>query len=283
MPALSMYAAAAILYAALAVYFWKRRWQSPPIAAVLAPFWERVAVLLPITLHAGLLYEVTIAASLPRIGFGLALSATLWLSVLVYWAENLFFRVEGLEPPLFASAAICVPLPLVFPGLASSTSSALAPELRAHLLFALVAYSLFVIAVLHAVLMLLLERRLHGARDARKVLQGAMVGPLAHWPPLLTLERLLFRVIMLAFLFLTLTLGTGIAFSETVFDRAMRFDHKTLFSVLAWLTFGALLVGRWRWGWRGRVAIRGTVTGFALLMLAYVGSRFVLEVLLQRG
>jgi ABC-type uncharacterized transport system permease subunit len=102
-------------------------------------------------------------------------------------------------------------------------------------------------------------------------------------PPLLTLEKLLFRVIGAAFVFLTLTLATGIAFSETLFGRPMRADHKTVFAVLSWITFGVLLGGRFLYGWRGRTALRWTLGGFVLLVLAYVGSRFVLEVLLQRS
>jgi ABC-type uncharacterized transport system permease subunit len=99
-------------------------------------------------------------------------------------------------------------------------------------------------------------------------------------PPLLTLERLLFRVIGAAFFFLTLTLLTGFVFSETLFGRALRFDHKTVFAILSWATFGLLLGGRALYGWRGRTALRWTLTGFVMLLLAYVGSRFVLEVLL---
>jgi ABC-type transport system involved in multi-copper enzyme maturation permease subunit len=84
-------------------------------------------------------------------------------------------------------------------------------------------------------------------------------------------------------LMLTLTLATGIVFSETLFGRAMRFDHKTLFATLSWVTFAALLAGRHLYGWRGRTALRWTLSGFVLLILAYVGSRFVLEVVLGRG
>ena len=102
-------------------------------------------------------------------------------------------------------------------------------------------------------------------------------------PQVLALERPLVRMIAAAFVFLTLTLVTGIAFSETLFGRALRFDHKTVFALLSWLTFGLLLAGRWRYGWRGRTALRWTLTGFVMLLLAYVGSRFVLEVLLGRG
>jgi len=132
---------------------------------------------------------------------------------------------------------------------------------------------LFVIALLHATLMSFAERQLH--------LKGTVAFP--NLPPLLTLETLLFRMIGAAFVFLTLTLITGIAFSETLFGRALRADHKTVFAVLSWLIFAWLLAGRWRYGWRGRTALRWTLSGFVMLLLAYVGSRFVLEVLLHRA
>jgi ABC-type uncharacterized transport system permease subunit len=112
---------------------------------------------------------------------------------------------------------------------------------------------------------------------------GALVGPFAALPPLLVMERLLFRVILAGFAFLTLTLATGIVFSETLFGQAMKFDHKTVFAVASWLIFGALLAGRYLYGWRGRLALRWTLAGFIALLLAYVGSRFVIEVILRRG
>ena len=171
-----------------------------------------------------------------------------------------------MQPPALALAAFSVPLPALFPGSAAVGAYAASVEFRLHLVLAMLAYSLFTIAILHAVLMAVAERRLH-----RK--EGGM--GLGALPPLLTLERLLFRLIGAAFVLLTLTLATGIAYSETLFGRAMRFDHKTVFAVLSWLTFGGLLAGRWLHGWRGRTALRWTLTGFVLLILAYVGSRFV--------
>jgi ABC-type uncharacterized transport system permease subunit len=137
----------------------------------------------------------------------------------------------------------------------------------------MIAYSLFVIALLHAMLMTVAERQLH--------LRSGFAA--MNLPPLLTLEKLLFRVIGAAFVFLTLTLATGIAFSETLFGRPLRADHKTIFAVLSWITFGLLLAGRFLYGWRGRTALRWTLSGFVLLVLAYVGSRFILEVVLHRG
>ena len=96
------------------------------------------------------------------------------------------------------------------------------------------------------------------------------------------MERLLFRIITAGFLLLTLTLGTGMMFSEELFGRPLQFTHKVVFGILAWLIFAALLAGRQLYGWRGRVALRWTLAGFLALVLAYIGSKFVLEVILQR-
>jgi ABC-type uncharacterized transport system permease subunit len=124
------------------------------------------------------------------------------------------------------------------------------------------------------VLMALIERRLHG---------GELPTALQKLPPLLTMETLLFRIITAGFVLLTLTLASGILYSEELFGKAMRFNHKTLFGILSWLIFAALLGGRRLYGWRGRVAVRWTLTGFLMLILAYIGSKFVLEVILGRG
>jgi ABC-type uncharacterized transport system permease subunit len=234
--------------------------------------WERAAILVPLAVHGALLYADLFAKSELRFGFAHALSAMLWLAVLLYWLESFLYDLDALQAPALALAALTVPLPALFPGHVGAAYAG-SIEFRLHLLLAMLAYSLFTIALLHALLMAAIERRLH-----RK--EGAAPGAL---PPLLTLERLLFRIVGAAFLLLTLTLATGFAFSESLFGRAMRFDHKTVFGVLSWLTFGLLLAGRQLRGWRGRTALRWTLTGFVLLFLAYIGSRFVLEVILGRS
>jgi ABC-type uncharacterized transport system permease subunit len=191
-----------------------------------------------------------------------------------------------MQAPALALAALAVPLPALFPGRASGAYAA-SIEFKLHLVLAMLAYSLFTIAILHALLMALVERRLHQARGAGGAFlaDGAsmLAGPLGALPPLLTQERLLFRLIAAAFVLLTCTLATGIAFSESLFGRPLRFDHKTLFAVLSWVTFALLLTGRHFYGWRGRTALRWTLSGFVLLLLAYVGSRFALEVVLGRN
>ena len=122
-------------------------------------------------------------------------------------------------------------------------------------------------------MMAVAEKRLPAARLTRAF---------ASLPPLLTMETLLFRLIGIAFVLLTLTLGSGILFSEALFGKAFRLDHKTVFAIVSWCIFASLLVGRHAWGWRGKKALYWTLSGFVALMLAYVGSRFVAEVLLSR-
>ena len=102
--------------------------------------------------------------------------------------------------------------------------------------------------------------------------------------PLLTMERLTFRFVSLGFVLLTATLLAGFFFGNQLYgaSHAINWDHKTSFSVLSWFTFAVLIVGRYQFGWRGKKAVRVLYVGTALLLLAYVGSRFVMEVLLGR-
>jgi ABC-type uncharacterized transport system permease subunit len=213
-----------------------------------------------------------------RFGFAQALSATLLLAVLVLWIEGMFVPVRGLDVLVLPVAALCVLLPVAFQGapIAAGVDSI---ALRLHLLVAIAAYSLLTIAALHALLMATLDRRLHSPLQAPTQGVGRVFGQL---PPLLALEKLLFRLIGAGFLLLTATLVTGVFFSEQLFGRALRFEHKTVFTIASWLVFAGLLGGRIVFGWRGRTALRWTFAGFLMLLLAYVGSRFVLEVVLGR-
>jgi len=270
-PDIVIHGIASALYLALAWHFWRTRWRRADPQKGLRG-WERAAILAPLALHGWLLYDGIFSHEL-RFGFAQALSVMMFLGVALYWIESLFYDLEGMQPLVLPLAALAVPLPALFPGLASSGAHAGAGEFKLHLALAMIAYGLAVIALLHAALMAVLERRLHHKH----------AGFFAGLPPLLTLEQLLFRALAAAFVFLTLTLVTGIAFSETLFGRALRADHKTVFAILSWLTFGLLLAGRALYGWRGRTALRWTLSGFVLLILAYVGSRFVLEVVLHRA
>ncbi|HKY02719.1 MAG TPA: cytochrome c biogenesis protein CcsA [Burkholderiales bacterium] len=281
MGSILLHALTAILYLLLGVYFWRTRWRGSEAVGV--AIWERFAVLLPFGLHSWLLYLDLFASPELRFGFGHALSVTLWLCVLVYWIESLFVNLQGMNAIVLPVAAVCAFLPAVFAGLATPVY-AQHFEFRAHLAVAMAAYSLFTLAAMHALLMALLERRLHGeSAGGSSKGSGLLGGPFANLPPLLTLETLLFRMLGIGFVLLSLTLISGVFFSEALFQQAFKFSHKTLFAVLSWLIFGALLAGRRLYGWRGRRALRWTLAGFLTLLLAYVGSRFVLEVVLNRS
>lgn len=145
-------------------------------------------------------------------------------------------------------------------------------RLQLHAWCALLAYSTLAIAALLAVMLWAQERALR---------RREFHGWLRALPPLTELETLLFRTIAVGFALLTATLLTGVLFVENLFTQHL--VHKTVLSVLSWLAFGALLLGRWRRGWRGATAVRWTLAAMALLLLAFFGSRFVLELVLRRA
>src|SRR5688572_4268549 len=276
MPALVFYLITSLAYSALAVYFWRTRWATPAPATPPRTgrrTLEYLLILVPLVLHGKLLYDSVFAGNGVHLGIGNAISVIVWLTVLIYSLSGLFYDLEGLQAIVMPVAAVCALLPALLPAASALPNTSLA-AFRLHLLISMLAYSLFTIASLHVLLMALLERRLHG---------GNLPAALQRLPPLLTMETLLFRIITAGFILLTLTLASGIVYSEELFGKPMSFSHKTLFGVLSWLIFAALLGGRQLYGWRGRVAVRWTLTGFMMLVLAYIGSKFVLEIILGRA
>jgi len=212
------------------------------------------------------------------VGFAHVLSASLLVGVVLLWVEGRSVRVQALRIPLLPAAAVACALPLAFPG-SDFPLDGSRPLFVPHLLAGTLAYGVLMLAALDAVLMAAAERALHAGGGTGRSLFGRWVDDL---PPLLTLERILFRLILIGFALLTLTVLSGVLFAEATFGRPFRLDHKTVFALAAWVLFGVLLAGRRLRGWRGRTALRLTTAGFAVLLLAYVGSRFVLEVVLQR-
>jgi ABC-type uncharacterized transport system permease subunit len=213
-------------------------------------------------------------ASAARFGFGPAVSMTAWLVLTVYAMESRFYPQLHSRTVLAGLGAAAVLLGLFFPGSALHARASL--WLPLHWALGIASYGLFAAAVVHAWLMTRSEAqmRLGAAGDASQV--GL---------PLMTLERLMFSFVMAGFALLSATLLVGWLFSESLYGTgiAWKWNHKTIFSVLSWLAFALLLWGRWQWGWRGKRAVRMLYVGAGLLLLAYVGSRFVLEVILQRA
>lgn len=203
-----------------------------------------------------------------RFGFAPALSMTVWLVLAVYVIESRFVPLPGARRTLAALGVVVVALAWMFPGEIRPT----APSRWAPLHWALgiASYGLFGAAVLHAAMLNRAERLM---RPGAAVAIGANKGM-----PLLQLERMTFRFVGAGFVVLSAAIVLG-AWSA----NPWRWDHKAVFSTLGWLVFAGLLAGRRAFGWRGPAATRGVYAGAALLLLAYVGSRFVLEVLLHRA
>ncbi|MEO8935828.1 MAG: cytochrome c biogenesis protein CcsA [Burkholderiaceae bacterium] len=298
-----LHALVAAGYVAVAVAIWRAAVRNPSskLGYDEAPYRLsaalRAGIVVAWVIHAWLLRDAALVDGTWRFGFALALSATMWCAVALFWFESFIVPLVSVWLLILPLAALCALLPLAFPGslalgqLSGADGGGYSPWLPVHLVVALAAYGLLTIAAVHALYMAALDRWLHrtrgsawpGANDAalegRGRIEQSMLGPL---PPLLTMERILFRLIGIGFALLTLTVLSGIVFSEALFGKPIRFDHKTIFTLIAWATFGALLIGRVARGWRGRLALSWTLGGFAMLFLAYAGSRFVLEVVLHR-
>jgi ABC-type uncharacterized transport system permease subunit len=203
-----------------------------------------------------------------RLGFGPVLSMTVWLMIAVHTFESRFLPVPSVRLALGLAGALAVVTAALFPGDVRPVSSPLAPL---HFALGVGCYGLFAAAVLHAAMLDAAERRLRAGGAGRAA--GGALGM-----PLLQLERVTFRFVEAGFAVLTAALIMG-----TVTAGHWRWDHKSVFSLLGWCVFAALLLGRHQRGWRGRRATRWLYVGAFLLLLAYVGSRFVFEVLLGRG
>jgi ABC-type uncharacterized transport system permease subunit len=201
-----------------------------------------------------------------RFGFAPALSATVWMVVTVYALESRELPQGAVRRALAGCAAAVVLLASVFPGQFRPHGGS--PWAPVHWVLGLASYGLFGAAVLHALLQSAGERRMR----SKTVPASGETGV-----PLLRLERLTFRFVAAGFFLLT----AAIAFGWWVLPGA-RWDHKTVFSLLAWGVFAGLLAGRTAFGWRGRRATRWLYVGAGLLLLGYAGSRFVLEVVLRR-
>jgi ABC-type uncharacterized transport system permease subunit len=225
-----------------------------------------------LALHAALLYIDLFLGGL-NLGLTSAASLVAWAVTLLFLVAVLFQPIESLGTLILPVAAVTLLFEWLWPTRHLTLPGA-SPVQAAHIVISLLAYSLLSIAVVQSLVLSLQERALHRRHAG---------GFLRNLPPLETMEHLLFRMIAVGFVLLTLTLVSGVFFSEELFGKPLRFTHHIVLSIIAWAVFGMLLVGRRLYGWRGRTAVRWTLAGFTLLVLGYFGSKFVLEVLLGRA
>lgn len=218
----------------------------------------------------GVVLAIMLLGERPYFGFAPAMSVTAWLVAAVYAVESHIYPQLPTRWTLCVVGAGAVLAAFFFPG--NPMPATASAWLALHLAFGIACYGLFGIAVVHAWFMTRAEARIRHAQDPHSGL------------PLLTLERLTYRFVIAGFVLLTATLLAGVLFGESLYGHghAWRWDHKTVFSSLAWVTFAILLTGRFALGWRGKRPVNVLYAGATLLLLAYVGSRFVSEILLGR-
>lgn len=220
-------------------------------------------------LHAVVLYQnIDIAGGL-NLGFYNALSLMSWTVSLLIMLGALSKPLENLAVAIFPVTAVALVFEIIF------QSSRILPDtapagLHIHVLLSVCAYSLLTLAAFQSVLLALQDRQITLKHPAS----------IMRLPPMQIMEDLLIKIIALGFFMLSLSLATGLMFVHDL--MAQHLVHKTVLSILAWFIFGTLLWGHWTRGWRGKTLIRWTIGGFLSLMLAYFGSKLVLELILKR-
>ncbi len=226
--------------------------------------------LVAVVFHTITLYNTLFVAGGLNLGFFNALSLITWLIALLVLLASLANPIESLGVFLLPLASIAISLEMIFPS-TFMLPGVQALELKLHIIMSVLAYSLLSIAAVQSVLLAIQDKHLRNKRP------GGFIRAL---PPLQTMETLLFQLIGLGLAVLTLSLVSGGVYLEDMF--AQHLVHKTILSMTAWVVFAVLLWGRWKFGWRGRIAIRWTLSGFFVLLLAYVGSKWVVEIMLGR-
>ncbi len=276
MPDSLLYFSTAACWLALCALAWRSARSASASRPAPAREFRAESILVPVALvlHAIVLHRGIVVAEGLNLGVANAVSLLVWLSALIYWLSGLAYpSIAGLQSLVAPVALLAVAMQWAVPSRHVVTYTA-EPLFTLHFAIAMLAYALVIVATIHAVVMLFEEKWLH---------RGVMPPFIGTLPPLMEMEALLFRILVAAFILLTLTVVSGVFFSELLFGKPFTVSHKHVFAILSWLIFGGLIAGHYRLGWRGRTAVRWTLAGFTMLLFAYVGSKFVLEIVLKRG
>jgi len=251
---------ACALYLTVALLIWRHP----------QPLYERWLPLLALGLHGAALSQFVFQAGSITIGFNEALSLFSWQSAALLWAlcfrEPLRMLGAAVYPLTAVAALVCA----LWPSPANTIPIG-DMKARVHIVLSLLSAGLLTLAAVHSVLL---------AAQDRILRRGQLTHLSRVLPPVQTMERLLFQLIAIGFVLLSLTLLSGLWFIHDWL--AQHLAHKTILSITAWLIFGTLLWGRVRHGWRGRTAIRWALSGYAMLILAYFGSKLILEEILGK-
>jgi len=219
-------------------------------------------------LHISVVYNSVFTLAGINLGFYNAASLIMAMVAFLMLLAAIKQPIENLGILILPVAAITLLLDQQF-STQHLISSQYSNQIKIHIILSLIAYSLLTIAALQSILLAIQDRQLRHKHPG---------GFMRVLPPMQAMETILFQLISLGFILLSLALMTGFIFLEDIF--AQHLVHKSVLSIIAWFVFATLLIGRWQAGWRGRTAIRWTLTGFVFLLLAYFGSKLVLEIIL---
>jgi len=260
----------AVLFYAIAwlalVTHWQaklKRAEPPKLSRHCLKFWAIAAALHAVYLYAPLFHEQHIA-----LDFLSAASHIMWLASIILLLSSLKQDIESLNLFILPFVGLALTLQMVTAE-HDNTNLILNSGVGIHIFSALLAYSMLMIAAIQSLILAYQHKQLH-ARQTNLFLQAL--------PPLQVMDSLLFRFIGTGLVLLSIALLTGFIYLENLFGQNV--GHKTILSIVAWFVFSGLLFGRWRYGWRGLSAVRWTLSGFGLLMLAFFGTKFVQEYLL---
>jgi len=221
-----------------------------------------------VILHLGVVYHSVFTISGINLGFYSAASLIMALVTMLMLLAAIKQPIENLGILILPVAALALLLDNIF-DTQHILSNQYSGQLELHIILSLFAYSLLTIAALQAILLAIQDHQLRHKHPG---------GFMRVLPAMQVMESLLFQMIALGFVLLSLALLSGFIFLQDVF--AQHLVHKSVLSIIAWCVFAILLFGRWQAGWRGRTAIRWTLGGFITLLLAYFGSKLVLEIIL---
>lgn len=236
-----------------------------------SPGFSRVSYLavIGVLLHGLVLYQTVITSVGLQLGIFNAFSSAAWLVVVLLLLTTALRPIENLGILVYPVGALAIAIALLF-----RSDAVIPPEqgvgIETHIFLAILAYSVLTIAALQSLLVWYQDRQLR-TRHPGNILRTL--------PPLQSMETLLFELIAIGFIVLTAAIISGWLYLEDMF--AQHLAHKTILTLIAWGLFATLLFGRWRFGWRGRAAIRWTLSGFAVLVVGFLGSKLVLELILN--
>jgi len=223
--------------------------------------------------HASLIYITTISNGI-NLNFSNSLLIVSWVTVFFYYLINRKIQFNGLENLTLIPALLII---LSHPFLKNDQSLEIQMSINSiiHIIIAILSYSLLTVGAIFSIFILLFQNNLTKKYQNEENFSGNF--------SLLSMEDILFKIYWFGFILLSITLFSGILFTNEIFGTSIIWNHKAIFSLMAWITYGAMLLGRMKYGWRGKKAVVISLIAFMFLLLSYFGTKFVLEILLNNN